>query len=163
VTIAFLLAPVLLMPILRLTREYQLTSVADLFAFRYRSQWVGVLVTLFILVASTPYLALQIRAVTESMRVLTQEVTPDALAFGFCVTLILFAILFGARHISPREKHEGLVVAIAFESVVKLTALGAAGLLAVFGVFGGVGGMNQWLTAHPEAVEALHAPVREGP
>ncbi|MFA5531565.1 MAG: ATPase, partial [Thiohalomonadaceae bacterium] len=49
VTLAFLLAPVLLQPILRLTREYQLSSLADVFAFRYRSQWAGVLVTLFML------------------------------------------------------------------------------------------------------------------
>ncbi len=115
VTIAFVLTPVLLQPILRLVREYQLTSVADLFAFRFRSQTAGVVVTLFMLAGSLPYLALQIRAVTESLRVLTQEATPKVLALGFCVTLILFAILFGARHISPREKHEGLVVAIAFK------------------------------------------------
>src|SRR3990167_3852652 len=49
VTLAFLLAPLLLMPILRLVREYQLTSLADLFAFRYRSQFAGILVTLFML------------------------------------------------------------------------------------------------------------------
>jgi Na+/proline symporter/signal transduction histidine kinase len=163
VTLAFLLAPVLLSPILRLTREYQLSSLADLLAFRYRSQLVGVLVTLFMLAGTLPYIALQIRAVTESMQVLTQEVPPSELALIFCVTLTLFAILFGARHISAREKHEGLVVAIAFESLVKLAALTAAGLFAVFGVFGGVEGMNQWLSAHPEAITALYEPIREGP
>ena len=163
VSLAFLLAPVLLMPILRLTREYQLASLADVFAFRYQSQLAGVLVTLFMLAGSLPYIALQIRAVTESLQVLTQESTPNLLALGFCVTLTLFAILFGARHISAREKHEGLVVAIAFESTVKLTALLAVGLYAVFGVFGGPGQMEQWLVRHPEALHALYAPVREGP
>ena len=106
VTLAFLLAPVLLAPILRLIRDYQLTSLADLFAFRYRSQVAGILVTLFMLAGTLPYIALQIRAVTESVQVLTQEATPATLALGFCVTVTLFAILFGARHISPREKHE---------------------------------------------------------
>jgi len=67
---------------------------------------------LIMLIGTLPYIALQIRAVTESMRILTQEATPQMLAFGFCLTLILFAILFGARHVSPREKHQGLVVAI---------------------------------------------------
>lgn len=162
-TIAFALAPVLLQPILRLVREYQLTSPADLFAFRYRSQLAGIAVTLFMLAGTLPYVALQIRAVTESMRVLTQEAAPKVLALGFCAILILFAILFGARHISPREKHEGLVVAIAFESLVKLLALIAVGLFAVFGVFGGLDGMNDWLDSHPEALEALYQPVREGP
>lgn len=163
VTLAFLLTPVLLMPILRLTRDYQLTSLADVFAFRYRHQATGVLVTVFMLIGILPYISLQIRAVTESIRALTQEATPAVLAFGFCVTLTLFAILFGARHISPREKHEGLVVAIAFESAVKLIALTCVGLFAVFGLFGGAGGLESWLASHPEALHALYAPVREGP
>lgn len=163
VTLAFVLTPVLLKPILRLTREYQLASVADLFAFRYRSQLAGVLVTLFMLAGTLPYIALQIRAVAESLRVLTEEATPAVLALGFCVTLTLFAILFGARHSSAREKHEGLVVAIAFESLIKLTALLAAGLFAVFGVFGGLEEMDRWLGQHPEAIQALYEPVREGP
>lgn len=163
VTIAFVMVPILFQPILRLVREYQLTSPADLFAFRYRSQLAGIVVTLFMMAGTLPYIALQIRAVTESLRVLTQEAPPKVLAFGFCVTLILFAILFGARHISSREKHEGLVVAIAFESLIKLLALLMVGLFAVFGVFGGVGGMNTWLQQHPEAVQALYEPAREGP
>ncbi len=162
VTIAFALTPVLFKPILRLTRDYQLTSLADIFAFRYRSQFAGILVTLFMLVGTLPYIALQIRAVTESMRVLTQEATPQVLALGFCITLILFAILFGARHTSPREKHEGLVAAIAFESLVKLVALLAVGLFALFGIFSGPSGLNQWLIEHPEAIESLYRPVREG-
>ncbi|MGD2117427.1 MAG: histidine kinase, partial [Chromatiales bacterium] len=137
VTLAFMLSPVLLQPILNLTREHQLTSLADLFAFRYRSQTVGVLVTLFMLIGTLPYIALQIRAVTQSLHVLTQEATPEILALGFCTTLMLFAILFGARHVSPREKHRGLVAAIAFESLIKLLALLVVGFYALFGIFGG--------------------------
>jgi PAS domain S-box-containing protein len=163
VTLAFMLAPVLLAPILRIARDYQLTSLADVLSFRYRSQAAGVLVTLFMLFGAFPYIALQILAVTESVQILTQEATPQVLALGFCVTLTLFAILFGARHISPREKHEGLVVAIAFESMVKLVALAAVGVFAVAGVFGGFGGLDAWLEVHPEALEALYRPVREGP
>lgn len=163
VTLAFLLVPVLLQPILNLSREYQLTSLADVFAYRYNSQLAGVLVTLFMLTGTLPYIALQVRAVTESLQVLTQETTPVMLALGFCSTIILFAILFGARHFSAREKHEGLVVAIAFESLIKLTALIAVGLFAIFGVFDGLGGIDSWLREHPEALHNLYQPVREGP
>jgi PAS domain S-box-containing protein len=162
VTLAFALTPVLLMPILRLTREYQLTSLADLLAFRYRNQVTGVLVTVFMLVGILPYISLQILAVTASMRALTQGATPSVLAFGFCVTLIVFAILFGARHASVREKHEGLVVAIAFESAVKLLALGVVGAFAVFGLFGGFNGMEQWVARNPEALAALYRPIQHG-
>ncbi len=162
VTLAFMLTPVLLQPILRLTREHQLSSLADLFAFRYQSQLAGVLVTLFMLAGTLPYIALQVRAVTESIQVLTHEAAPGLVALGFCITVTLFAVLFGARHISAREKHEGLVLAIAFESLVKLLALLAVGLFALFGVFGGLGGMEQWLGEHPEALQTLYQPVREG-
>jgi Na+/proline symporter/signal transduction histidine kinase len=163
VTMAFLLGPVLLEPILRVTREFQLASLADLFAFRYRSQFAGVLVTLFMLVGALPYIALQIRAVTESLSVLSDEAPPSSIAIGFVVTLTVFAILFGARHISPREKHQGLVAAIAFESLVKLVALLAVGIYAVAGVLGGFGGLGDWLEARPEALERLYQPLAEGP
>jgi PAS domain S-box-containing protein len=163
VTLAFSLTPVLLMPILRLTRDYQLTSLADLFAFRYRGQLTGVLVTLFMLVGILPYISLQILAVTESIRVLTQGAAPNLLALCFCVTLIVFSILFGARHASAREKHEGLVVAIAFESAVKLIALCVIGAFAVFGLFGGFGGMERWLETNPQALAALYKPMQNGP
>ena len=162
-TLAFALSPILFSPILRLTREYQLSSLADLFAFRYRSQLAGILVTLFMLAGSLPYIALQIRAVTESIQVLTRETAPQILALGFCLTLILFSILFGARHTSSREKHRGLVAAIAFESLIKLLALLTLGLFALFGVFGGPDGLNHWLNEHPQAVEGLYRPVQEGP
>ncbi|MEW8498594.1 MAG: histidine kinase, partial [Candidatus Thiodiazotropha taylori] len=123
VTLAFAFTPILFQPILRLTREYQLTSLADLFAFRYRSQLTGILVTLFMLLGTLPYIALQIRAVTDSLQVASQTVAPRILALIFCSTLVLFAILFGARHSTSREKHRGLVLAIAFESMVKLVAM----------------------------------------
>ncbi len=163
VTLAFILSPVLLQPILRLTREYQLSSLADLFAFRYHSQLAGVLVTLFMLTGTLPYIALQIRAVTDSLQAMTLENTPGTIALGFCITIAMFAILFGARHISPREKHEGLVSAIAFESLIKLIALLSVGLFAIFGVFDGFDGLNQWLSANPQALEKLQQPAKEAP
>ena len=144
-----MLSPVLLRPILRLCREYQLTSLADLLAFRYRSQVAGVLVTLFMLLGTLPYIALQIRAVTESLRVLSNEVPSNTIALVFCATLILFGVLFGARHISPREKHRGLVVAIAFESLIKLVVLLLIGGYALFTVFGGPSGTGRLAAGKP--------------
>ena len=162
-TLAFLLTPLILAPLLRLIKEYQLTSLADLFAFRYSSQLAGILVTLLMLAGTLPYIALQISAVTESFNILTDQPAPLRQGFIFCVILMVFAFLFGARHISPKEKHTGLVVAIAFESLIKLAALLALGLFAVFGVFGGFGSMTQWLQADPERLQAFYRPAREGP
>src|SRR5690554_5150945 len=160
---AFLLAPVLLNPILRITRTYQLSSLADLFAFRFRSTWAGTLTTLFMLLSMLPLLALQIQAVTDSVQILTLEPGQHPVAFGFCLLIVLFAILFGARHISAREKHEGLVFAIAFESLVKLVCLSAVGLYALFVVFEGPAGLELWLSHNQEALKTLHSPLQEGP
>ena len=160
---AFLLAPVLLSPILRITRTYQLSSLADLFAFRFRSTLAGTLTTLFMLIGVLPLLALQIQAVADSVQILTQESGQDSVALGFCVLITLFAILFGARHISTREKHEGLVIAIAFESLVKLIAIGMVGLYALYVVFDGPQGLESWLTNNQQALTTLHTPLQEGP
>ena len=160
---AFLLAPVLLYPILRITRTYQLSSLADLFAFRFRSTWAGALTTVFMLVGVLPLLALQIQAVADSIGILTGEPVQQRVALAFCGLIILFTILFGARHIATREKHEGLVFAIAFESVVKLTAIGIIGLYALYGVFDGPKDLEHWLVQNQAALSNLHTPLQEGP
>lgn len=159
VTAAFLLGPFILRPILRLCRDYQLSSVADLLAFRYGGRATGFAVTLFMLFGILPYISLQIHAVTRSIQVLAREAAPNLVAFSFCLIIVVFAVLFGARHLTPREKHSGLVVAIAFESAVKLLALLIAGLFAVTGVFGGFDEMQQWLNNNPAELEAMYEPV----
>ncbi len=163
VTIAFLASPVLLRPILHLIKDYQLSSLADLLAFRYHSQFAGILVTLFMLTGALPYIALQIQAVTDTLQVLTEDAPAQVISLGFCLTITLFAILFGARHVTPREKHEGLVVAIAFESLVKLVALIVVGLYAVFGIFNGFEGFASWLENNPQATANIMKPIHDGP
>jgi PAS domain S-box-containing protein len=164
---AFLLAPVLLYPILRITRTYQLSSLADLFAFRFRSTWAGALTTVFMLIGVLPLLALQIQAVADSIGILTREPVQERVAMAYCGLIILFTILFtilfGARHIATREKHEGLVFAIAFESVVKLTAISIIGLYALYGVFDGPQDLQSWLVQNQASLTSLHTPLQEGP
>src|SRR5690606_40403673 len=99
------------------------SSLAVLFAFRSRSTSAGTLTTIFMLLSMLPLLALQIQAVTDSVQILTHDPRQRPVALGFCLLIVLFAILFGARHISAREKHEGLVIAIDFELLVILICL----------------------------------------
>lgn len=160
---AFMLTPILLKPILYITRTYQLSSLADLFAFRYRSRLAGILVTLLTLMITLPLLTLQISAIADSMHLLNTDLAPATFAFFFCITMVIFAILFGARHVSPREKHEGLVFALAFESLIKLVSITILGCVALFYVFDGFGDMDSWLITNQEQLSTTHSSLEEGP
>ncbi len=160
---AFVLAPILLKPILHITSTYQLTSLADLFAFRFRSRAVGTVTTLIMLVAILPLITLQITAVTDSFSLLNQELERIDIAFGYCAVMTIFAILFGARHVSPREKHESLVFAIAVESIIKLVAISILGIVAMFVVFDGPVGMDVWLHDNHFRLASMQNSIQEGP
>jgi Na+/proline symporter len=99
--------------------------------------------------------------VASSHGAMTGAPAPALLGIGFCAALALFAILFGTRDVSARVQSDGLTAAIAFESLVKLSALVAVGAAAIAS-FGGLGGVDHWLAAHPEEVRALQAPMYDG-
>jgi PAS domain S-box-containing protein len=165
----FFLAPLLLAPILRVCRIYQLKSLADLLTFRFRSSWVGTLVTLAMLLAMLPLLAMQIQAVSDAVRILfasgdfthNHESRQDGLAILFCSIIAIFSMLFGTRHATAQQRHNGLIAAIAFESLVKLAALMLVGAGAVYGMFGGFGAMNDWLLSNPHILDLLDSPLRQ--
>ena len=154
ISLAFLLSPLLLKPILELTRTYQLSSLADLMAFRYRSPWAGTITTIVILIGVIPLIALQIRAVEDTADIISAEPTQGAIAIGFCILITLFAILFGTSRRAGRTRHDGLVIAIAFESLVKLVAFLVVGAFAIFGAFGSLGELNEWLNQQPELLDS---------
>ncbi|GAB0079609.1 sensor histidine kinase [Pseudomonas syringae] len=115
------------------------------------------------LIGVLPLLALQIQAVADSIGILTREPVQDRVAVAFCALITLFTIFFGSRHIATREKHEGLVFAIAFESLIKLIAMGGVGLYALYGVFDGPQQLELWLLQNQTALASLHTPLQEGP
>lgn len=139
---AFLLTPIIFRPVLRIIKTYQLGSLADLFAFRYRSGTAGTLTVVMSILAVMPLIALQIQAITDATTTLNPDTNQAQLAFLYCALLIVFALLFGARHVSPSEKHSGLIVAIAFEAAFKLIVFLGLGLFTVLEVFGGFTELN---------------------
>ncbi|ATJ81186.1 ATP-binding protein [Halomonas beimenensis] len=156
---AFLLAPVLLVPIQRMARTYQLASLADLFAFRFRSRWVGTLITLVSLLAVLPLLALQVQTMGHAIHLLTGAGSREWLALGFSCLIALFAILFGARHTHLNARQDSLLAAIAFESVVKLGAMLALGAFALYGIFDGPADLQAWLDGPGHPVQAETHPL----
>src|SRR5690606_31014751 len=161
-SLAFLFSPLMLKPLLDITKSYQLSSLADLLAFRYRSPAAGTMTTIVMLIGVTPLLSLQIQAVANSVAILAPGTTQSTLAIAFCVLITLFAIFFGTGRGAGREKHEGLVVAIAFESVVKLLVMLILGWFAVYKGFGGFGAMEDWLQSRPELLAAIKQPSTAG-
>lgn len=169
ICLSFMFAPLVLSPLHRLCRTYQLSSLADVLTFRFRSQWAGSVVTLFTLLAVLPLLALQIQAVSNTVNVLANDTRdlysdgpqPDGLALIFCCVITVFTVLFGSRHTSSHERHSGLVAAIAFDSVFKLVALLVLGYVAVFQVFDGFQGLEDWLARHTDIQALLYTPIRQ--
>ena len=165
----FLFAPVAIRPLADLARRYQIHSLADLLVFRYHSNWLGALTTLCMFLGVLPLIALQIQALSDTLRIITVDRLPDLglaesgltlkqlLAFMYCALLATFTIMFG----SNREQHRGMITAMAFESLLKVCAICAIGLFAVFNVFGGIEGLDQWLLDHPENLALLHSPMKD--
>src|SRR3990167_3513869 len=130
---------------IRIAKAYRITSIADFIGSRYgKSPLLAGLVTLIAVVGIIPYIALQLKAVSAGYALLTLPDGGDAAAplhwgrdSAFYVALVLagFTMMFGARHLDAAERHEGMVAAIAFESVVKLVAFLAVGLFVSFGLF----------------------------
>ena len=160
----FLLAPITLSPFLRLAHTYKLNSLADLFAFRYRSKAVGAVATFFLVSGLLPLLAMQIQAVARSVATLNSNVNENIVALLFCIFITLFTVIYGGRSKGGRtKKHEGLVMAIAFETLVKIVVMSAIGLYALYHVFDGPNDLENWLRANPEALKILYEPLKEGP
>jgi len=149
-TLIFVLWWFVLGKIIRITKVNRITSIADFVASRYgKSTLLGGLVTIIAVVGIMPYISLQLKAVSTSFNVLMgypRIVMPSGLgevsvlhdtAFYVALVLTIFAILFGTRHIDASEHHEGMVVAIAFESVVKLIAFLSVGIFVTFGLYDG--------------------------
>jgi Na+/proline symporter/signal transduction histidine kinase len=148
------LAHDLIRRILELTREQRLTSIADFIAFRYgKSRPLAALVTLAAVLGSIPYIALQLKAVTMGVVVLGEEssgLSEGTLALLLALALGLFSILFGVRRLEANEHHRGMVLAVAFESLVKLVAFAAVGLWALFAVLGGPVDLSESIGANAE-------------
>lgn len=157
--IAFVLGPVLLIPILRITRTYQLSSLPDLFAFRFKSGSVGAFTAIITLLATLPMLSIQIQAVTNALHVINNQFNAAQIGLGFCFVIALFSILFGARQPSLRNSHRGLMVAMAVESLIKLLALLVIAGYAIFAILGGISGTEFFLTQNPESIQRFETPV----
>ncbi len=145
-TLAMMLAWVVLRKMIRIARTHRITSIADFIASRYgKSPTLAGLATLIAMIGVVPYIALQLKAVAGGYALLTGggggaggPWWSDSTLY-VALALAAFTIAFGTRHLDATERHEGMVAAIALESVVKLLAFLAVGAFVVWGLYDGPG------------------------
>src|SRR5438874_5437073 len=154
----------LLIRIVRLAKSQNITSIADFIAARYgKSQTVAATVALIAIVGMIPYIALQLKAVSSSVSTIMAEAAPGGaaqppfgdLALFVALAMATFASLFGTRHIDATEHQDGLMLAIATESVVKLIAFLSVGIFVTFVVFPGPVTLLSQALVRPRTAEVL--------
>lgn len=145
-TLAAALWWLVLRKMIRISKSYQIGSLADFIAARYgKSALLGGLSAAIAVVGLVPYIALQLKAVSDSFALITgTPLAGDAplladSALYIALVLALFTAMFSTQRLAPAERHEGVVATVALESLVELSAFVAVGLFVTFGMFGGLG------------------------
>ncbi|MDE1196666.1 MAG: PAS-domain containing protein [Pseudomonas sp.] len=143
--VMMVLAPWVLQKMVLISKQENITSIADFIAARYgKSQTLAVVVALICLIGVLPYIALQLKGIVLGVNILIGAGADAAgtraqdTALIVSLVLALFTIVFGTRNLDATEHHRGMVLAIAFESLVKLFAFMAVGVFVTFGLYDGV-------------------------
>ena len=159
----------MLRKMVRVAKQHNVTSIADFLASRYgKSRAVGVTATLFATLGVLPYIALQLQAVSSTFSTIAApSPVPGSLpgvvhtdtSLIVAALMAVFTILFGVRHVQASEQHRGMMLAIAFESVVKLLALLTLGPFVLWALFDGPRDLLARVEEMPMVVERIS---REG-
>ena len=139
----------LLQRIAEIAKRQNIASIADFLSARYgKSEALGALVAGVATIGVVPYISIQLKAVSSSLQtMITDPLFPDAimpvvqrsdgLSILVALTMGVFAVLFGTRHIDTTEHQDGMILAISVESIVKLVAFVAVGLFVTLSMMGG--------------------------
>jgi PAS domain S-box-containing protein len=148
-----LLWPTVLRKLVRVAKEQRITTISDFIASRYgKSAPLGTLVAALVVCGMIPYIALQLKAVSVSFKMM---IGGDSVLSNFdptllvAVTLAIFGILFGARNLDFTKHQTGLMTAVAVESLVKLVAFVLVGAFVTWGLFDGFGAIFARIADHP--------------
>jgi len=132
----------ILKKIIRISRVNKISSIADFISLRYgNSRFLGAIVTVICLTGIIPYIALQLKAISETFHIVAQTkmssfIFSDTTTY-VAIALALFASYYGTRYVDASEKRKGIVTAVAMESVLKLVFFVIIGVYVTFFVFDG--------------------------
>lgn len=159
----------ILRKIVRISKNNNITSISDFISSRYgKSQFLGAVITITAVMGIIPYIALQLKAVSTTFALICHHPAfqlPEAIKNSFAISnpglffavfISAFSILFGARTLATQQRHEGLVAAIAFESIVKLLAFICVGVYVTYYIFDGFTDIfSKMSTSYPAILDHL--------
>lgn len=154
-SLSILLWWTVLRKLVRIKSIHRITSIADFLSARYdRSNTIAALTTAGAFVGIMPYIALQLKSIISTFAVIAPAAGNAEWISGHVgpivvVLMIGFTIVFGVRRIDPTERHQGIVMAVAVESVVKLVAFLAAGILVTYFLYDGFGDIFDRISRTP--------------
>ena len=135
---------IVLRKIIRISKQQKISSIADFISLRYgNNRFLGALVTIICLLGTLPYISLQLKAVSETFEILSDDTSYisttviDDSTFYVALLLAIFATFFGTQNTDASEKHKGIIASVAFESVLKLVFFLIIGVYITFYLFDG--------------------------
>lgn len=152
--------------IVRLSKAERITSIADFLAARYgKNARVAALAALIAIIGTVPYIALQLKAISDAVTLMVTSYSPASndiiysfdVALIVALTMIAFAVLFGTRHADATEHQDGLMLAIALESMIKIGAFLFVAIGITFFLFDGFGPIVDAFSTSTQIKEAMTA------
>jgi Na+/proline symporter/signal transduction histidine kinase len=146
---------IILRRIIRISRVNKISSIADFISLRYgNSRFLGALVTVICFVGILPYIALQLKSISETFHIVTKTETNFNILFDtttyVCIALAIFASYYGTRFVDASEKRRGIVTAVALESVLKLVFFLIIGIYVTYFVYDGFDDIYQKASILPD-------------
>jgi Na+/proline symporter/signal transduction histidine kinase/CheY-like chemotaxis protein len=164
--LVFIFGYPLLTRVIRLAKSENITSIADFLGARYgKSSAVAAIATIIATFGTVPYIALQLKAISGSVSLMVEHYNgaPPAvdlvigdISLAVALLLAIFAILFGTRHADATEHQDGLILAVAVESIVKLAAFLAVGVAVSFFLLGGPSELIALVSTNAQVEASLH-------
>jgi Na+/proline symporter/signal transduction histidine kinase len=147
---------VVLRKIMRISKQHKISSLADFVSLRYgNNRFLGALITLVCVFGILPYISLQLKAISETFEIMIDETSYvstnifDDSTFYIAVLLALFAAFFGTQATDASEKHRGIVVSVAFESILKLLFFLIIGVYVTYYLFDGTSDIYNKISITP--------------
>lgn len=145
---------VVLRKIIRISKQHKISSIADFISLRYgNNRFLGALVTAICLIGTLPYISLQLKAVSETFEIMSDDTSYistsiiDDSTFYVALLLAIFATFFGTQNTDASEKHKGIIASVAFESILKLLFFLVIGIYATYYLFDGTSDIYNKISA----------------